>query len=129
VFKRRPSLFVRSNKMANKKGGSGIVEGLWAGTAFFAATKAKTFPAFITSFLMYAVVLIVFIAVGMWVLKTLGLQVREKMTDIGAIQCQAGEVETNDCYGERGCAKGGPPGSPEYKGCYKLNTPSGGPAA
>jgi hypothetical protein len=122
VFKRR-SLFVRSNKMPNgKKGGSGIVEGLWTGTAVFAAFKAKTFPAFITSFLLYAVVLIVFIAVGMWVLKTLGLQVREKMTDIGAIQCQAGETETSDCYGERGCLK--PSGN-----CYKLNSPSGGPAA
>ncbi len=99
-----------------------MIEGLWAGTAFFAASKAKTFPAFITSFLVYAVVLIVVIAAGMWVLKTLGLQMREQMTDIGAIQCQAGEVETPDCYGERGCTK--PSGN-----CYKLNSPSGGPAA
>jgi hypothetical protein len=105
-----------------KKGGSGIVEGLWAGTAFFAASKAKTFTGFITSFLVYAVILIVVIAVGMWVLKTLGLQMREKMTDIGAIQCQAGETETPDCYGEKGCMK--PSGN-----CYKLNSPSGGPAA
>jgi hypothetical protein len=121
LFKRR-SLFVRSNKMAKVKGGSGVVEGLWAGTAFFAATKAKTFAGFITSFLVYAVILIVVIAVAMWVLKAVGLQVREKMTDIGAIQCQAGETETPDCYGEKGCMK--PSGN-----CYKLNSPSGGPAA
>jgi hypothetical protein len=108
--------------MAPKKGGSGIVEGLWAGTAFFAATKAKTFAGFVTSFLVYAVVLMIVIAVGVWVMQTLGIQMREKMTDIGAIQCQAGETETSDCYGERGCMK--PSGN-----CYKLNTPSGGPAA
>ena len=106
----------------SKKGGSGVVEGLWAGTAFFAASKAKTFAGFITSFLVYAVILMVLIALGMMVLKSLGIQMREKMTDVGAIQCQAGETETPDCYGERGCMK--PSGN-----CYKLLTPSGGPAA
>jgi hypothetical protein len=108
--------------MAPKKGGSGIVEGLWAGTAVFAALKTKTFAGFVTSFVVYAVVLMVILAVVMWVMKTVGLQVREKMTDVGAIQCQAGETETPDCYGERGCVK--PSGN-----CYKLLTPSGGPAA
>jgi hypothetical protein len=108
--------------MAPKKGGSGIVEGLWAGTAFFAASNAKTFAGFVTSFLVYAVVLMIVIAVAVWVLKAVGIQVREKMTDIGAIQCQAGETETPDCYGERGCVK--PSGN-----CYKLNTPSEAPTA
>ena len=122
MFKRR-SLFVRSNKMANgKKGGSGVVEGLWAGTAIFAATKAKTFAGFVTSFVLYAVVLMVVLYLAMVVMKALGIQMREKMTDVGAIQCQPGETETPDCYGERGCTK--PSGS-----CYKLLTPSGGPAA
>ena len=108
--------------MAGKKGGAiGVVEGLWAGTAIFAATKAKTYAGFITSFLVYAVVLMVFIAVAVWVLKSLGIQWREKMTDIGAIQCQAGETETADCYGERGCTK--PSGN-----CYKLNSPAPGTA-
>jgi len=108
--------------MAPKKGGSGIVEGLWAGTAFFAATNAKTFAGFITSFVVYAIVLMIVIAVAAWVLKSLGIQWREKMTDVGAIKCQPGETETADCYGERGCVK--PSGN-----CYKLLTPSGGPAA
>jgi hypothetical protein len=104
--------------MAKTKGGAiGVIEGLWAGTAFFAATKAKTFAGFILSFVVYAVVLMIVIAAGVWVLKTLGIQVRERMTDIGAIQCQAGETETADCYGERGCMK--PSGN-----CYKLNSPS-----
>jgi hypothetical protein len=105
--------------MAPKKGGSGIVEGLWAGTAVFAALKSKTFVGFVTSFLLYAVVLVVIIAAGVWVMKALGVQMREKMTDIGAIQCQAGETETPDCYGERGCTK--PSGN-----CYKLNSPAPG---
>ena len=104
--------------MAKTKGGAiGVVEGLWAGTAIFAATKAKTFAGFVTSFVLYAVVLMVVIAVVVWVLKALGIQIREKMTDVGAIQCQVGETETPDCYGERGCVK--PSGN-----CYKLLTPS-----
>lgn len=105
--------------MAKKGGSIGVVEGLWAGTAFFAATKAKTYTGFIVSFLFYAVILLVVLAVGMWLLKTLGLQMRERMTDIGAIQCQAGETETPDCYGERGCTRAS-------GNCYKLNSPSGG---
>lgn len=109
-------------KSSSKGGAIGVVEGLWAGTAIFAATKAKTFAGFVTSFLVYAVVLMVVVAVGLMILKALGIQMREKMTDVGAIQCQAGETETPDCYGERGCTK--PSGS-----CYKLLTPSGGPAA
>lgn len=103
--------------MAPKRGGSGIVEGLWAGTAVFAATKARTFSGFLQSFVVYAVILMVLIAVAAWVAKAVGLQLREKMTDIGAIQCQPGEMETPDCYGERGCTK--PSGN-----CYKLNSPS-----
>jgi hypothetical protein len=108
--------------MPPKKGGSGIVEGLWAGTAVFAATKARTFSGFLQSFVIYAIVLMVLIAVAAWVAKAVGLELREKMTDIGAIQCQAGETETADCYGEKGCMK--PSGN-----CYKLNSPSGGPPA
>jgi len=108
--------------MAPKKGGSGIVEGLWAGTAVFAATKARTCSGFLQSFVIYAIVLMVLIAVAAWVAKAVGLELREKMTDIGAIQCQAGETETPDCYGEKGCMK--PSGN-----CYKLNSPSGGPPA
>ena len=105
-----------------KKGGAGIVEGLWAGTAFFAATKARSFADFVTSFLVYAVVLIVIIAAGAWVLKTLGLQWREKFS-VSQIQCQQGETPTDNCYGEKGCTK--PSGA-----CYKLlSTQTGEPSA
>jgi hypothetical protein len=107
--------------MTAKKGG-GVLEGLWVGTGLFAASKARNFTGFLTSYAMYAVVVLVVLAVVAWIAKAVGLQWREKMTDIGAIQCQAGETETSDCYGERGCMM--PTGN-----CYKLNTPSGGPAA
>ena len=107
---------------AQKKGGSGIVEGLWAGTAFFAAIKARTFTGFIASFLMYAIVLIVFLAVAAWLLNTLGFQWKEKFT-VAEIQCQAGETPTDNCYGEKGCTK--PSGN-----CYKLlSTQDGAPSA
>lgn len=102
--------------MAKTKGGAGIVEGLWAGTAVFAATKARNFQGFITSFLMYSVVLIVLIAVAGWVLNALGIQWREKFS-VAEIQCQAGETPTDNCYGEKGCLK--PSGA-----CYKLLTPA-----
>lgn len=107
--------------MAPKKGGS-LIEGLWVGTGLFAASKARTFTDFLTKYAMYAVIVLVVLALLGWVAKAVGLQLREKMTDIGAIQCQAGETETSDCYGERGCLK--PSGN-----CYKLNTPSGAPSA
>ncbi len=104
-----------------KKGGS-LLNGLWVGTGVFAASKARNFTGFLTSYAMYAVIVLVVLAVVGWVAQAVGLQWREKMTDIGAIQCQAGETETSDCYGERGCLK--PSGN-----CYKLNTPSGAPSA
>jgi hypothetical protein len=102
--------------MAPKKGGS-LMEGLWIGTGVFAASKSRTFADFLSKYALYAVVLLVVLAVLAWLAKAVGLQWREKMTDIGAIQCQPGETETPDCYGERGCTK--PSGN-----CYKLNSPS-----
>jgi hypothetical protein len=107
--------------MSTKKGGS-LLNGLWVGTGVYAASKARNFTGFLTTYALYAVIVLVVLAVATWVAKAVGLQLREKMTDIGAIQCQPGESETSDCYGERGCTK--PSGN-----CYKLNSPSGGPAA
>jgi hypothetical protein len=89
--------------MPNKKGGAGIIEGLWTGTAVFAALKSRTFGNFLSSFLVYAVILILFIAAGTWVLKTLGIQMREKMTDIGALPCPPGQSEGTNEAGERVC--------------------------
>lgn len=89
--------------MANKKGGAGIVESLWTGTAVFAALKSRTFMSFLSSFLVYALVLVVFIAVLSWVLNMFGIQLREKMTDIGALPCPPGQSESTNEAGERVC--------------------------
>jgi len=83
--------------------------------------EARTFPGFLKSFLMYAVVLIVLIAAAGWVLNALGIQWREKFS-VSEIQCQAGESPTDNCYGEKGCTK--PSGA-----CYKLLTTQTGPAS
>lgn len=105
-----------------KKGGAvGIVEALWAGTAVFAATKAKSYSGFITSVVIYGVILMVVLAAAAWVAKTLGIQMKEKFS-VDEIQCQQGETPTADCYGEKGCLK--PSGA-----CYKLlSTQTGGGA-
>ena len=107
----------------SKKGGAlGIVEALWAGTAVFAATKAKSYSGFITSVVIYGIVLMVVLAVASWLMKTIGLRGLEKFS-VDEIQCQAGETPTSDCYGEQGCTK--PSGA-----CYKLlTTQNGAPSA
>ena len=61
----------------------------------FAATKSRTFSSFITSFILYAIVLMIFLAILSWVLKTIGLRPLEKFS-VNEIQCQAGETPTND---------------------------------
>ena len=104
-----------------KKGGSGIVEALWAGTAVFAAVKARSYSSFITSVVIYGVVLMVVLAAAAWVMKTLGIRALERFS-VAEIQCQAGETPTSDCYGEQGCLK--PSGA-----CYKLLSTSAGPAS
>lgn len=108
--------------MAPKKGGAGITEALWAGTAVFAAVKAKSYTGLITSIVIYGVILMVVLAGAAWLMKLVGLQARERFS-VAEIQCQAGESPTSDCYGEQGCVK--PSGN-----CYKLlSTQDGMPAA
>lgn len=69
-----------------KKGG-GIVEGLFTGTAFFAASNANTFAGFVASFLLYSIVLILgFMAVA-WVLKTV---TGREMFSVAEIKCPPG---------------------------------------
>jgi hypothetical protein len=80
-----------------KKGGAGIVEALWAGTAVFAATKAKSYTGFITSVVIYGIVLILVLAAANWVMKSLGIQMKEGMTNgvQGAFgQCPNGGTPT-----------------------------------
>jgi hypothetical protein len=102
--------------------GGGLTEALWAGTAVFAATKAKTYSGFLVSVAIYSVILMVILALGAWLLRTLGIHVQERFS-VAQIRCQAGETPTNDCYGEEGCTK--PSGA-----CYKLlSTQTGAPAS
>ena len=100
-----------------KKGGAGIVEALWAGTAVFAAVKAKNYTSLITSIVVYGVILMVVLAAASWVMKTVGLQVREKMTDIGALPCPPGQSEGVSDAGERVCRSA--------NATYVYPTPSG----
>ena len=78
----------------------------------FAAVKAKSYSGLVTSIVIYGAILMVVLAAAAWVLKTVGLQAREKFT-VDEIKCQAGETPTTDCYGEQGCVM--PSGN-----CYKL---------
>ena len=55
------------------KGGS-ITGALWSGTAVYAATNAKSYKGFLTSFATYAVVLIVILLVINFVLQALGVR-------------------------------------------------------
>ena len=104
-----------------KKGGAvGIVEALWAGTAVFAATKAKSYTGFITSVVIYGVVLMVVLAAATWLMKTIGIQAMEKFS-VSEIKCQQGETPTSDCGGEQGCVM--PSGN-----CYKLLSKQNGGA-
>ncbi len=69
----------------------------------FAATKSKSFSGFITSFVIYAVVLMIVIAVATWLLKTIGLQPRETFA---SIQCPPGQMSVQK-NGENTCVTGG----------------------
>jgi hypothetical protein len=76
--------------MPAKKGG-GLVEALWTGTAFYAASHADSFTGFLKSFAMYALVLIVGALVLAWVLGAVGLMPRERFT-IADIPCPQGST-------------------------------------
>lgn len=72
--------------MAGKKGG-GLIEGLWTGTAFFAASNARTFAGFVGNFLVYSLVLVVGAMLVAWVLR---LVTGREMFSVGQIQCPPG---------------------------------------
>lgn len=72
--------------MAGKKGG-GLIEGLWTGTAFFAASNARTFAGFVGNFLVYSLVLVVGAILVAWVLRAV---TGREMFSVGQIQCPPG---------------------------------------
>ena len=81
--------------MAIKKGG-GIVEGLWTGTALFAASNSKTFAGFVASFLLYAVVLVLGFMLVAWLLKAV---TGKEMFSVGEIKCPPGSSHVEKCPG------------------------------
>jgi hypothetical protein len=81
--------------MAPKKGGS-IVEALWTGTAFFAASQSNTFASFLSKFFVYALVLIVGMMVLGWILRQV---MGREMFSVAQIQCPAGSTSVEKCPG------------------------------
>lgn len=86
------------------------MEGLWTGTAFFAASNARTFAGFVGNFLVYSLVLILGFMVVAWILKAV---TGKEMFSVSEIQCPPGS------------SPGTCPGT-QTKGCV---TPSGNCAA
>lgn len=70
-----------------KKNGGGLMEGLWTGTAFFAASNSRTFVGFVGNFLLYSLVLIVGFMLVAWVLR---LVTGREMFSVAQIQCPPG---------------------------------------
>ena len=92
------------------KRGGGLIEGLWTGTAFFAASNARTFADFVGKFLVYSLVLIVGAMVVAWLIRTV---TGREFFSVAEIPCPAGS-RPGTCPGTN------------TKGCV---TPSGNCAA
>lgn len=82
--------------MAGSKKGGSIVEALWTGTAFFAASRSNTFLSFLSKFFLYAIVLIVGMMVVGFVLRQV---MGREMFSVSQIQCPAGSSPTEKCPG------------------------------
>jgi hypothetical protein len=82
--------------MAGSKKGGGIVEALWTGTAFFAASNSNTFASFLSKFFVYALVLVVGMMVVGWVLRQV---MGREMFSVAQIQCPAGSTSVEKCPG------------------------------
>jgi preprotein translocase subunit SecG len=82
--------------MPSKKGG-GFMEGLWAGTAFFAAKNSTTFAGFVGKFMVYALVLVVVFMILGLVLQTITGK-KEKFS-VSDIKCPQGSTPTEKCPG------------------------------
>jgi isoleucyl-tRNA synthetase len=87
--------------MAKQKGGN-LYGALWTGTAFFAASKAKTYVDFLKSFAMYSVVVIAIMVAGWFIASALGLVKREGFVDGAFGQCTNGGVVVEE-NGQKVC--------------------------
>lgn len=73
------------------------MEGLWAGTAVFAASNSATFAGFLGKYMVYALVLVViFMILGM-LMQTFGGP-KEKFS-VSEIKCPKGSTPTEKCPG------------------------------
>jgi preprotein translocase subunit SecG len=82
--------------MPSKKGG-GFMEGLWAGTAVFAASNSATFAGFLGKFMVYSLVLVViFMILGMLMQTFSG---RKEKFSVSDIKCPQGSTPTEKCPG------------------------------
>ena len=81
--------------MSVKQKGGNIFGALWTGTAFFAASKAKTYTEFLKSFAMYSVVVIAVMVAGAFLARMLGLS-REGFVQGAFGQCPNGGVKVQE---------------------------------
>lgn len=72
------------------------MEGLWTGTAFFAASNAKTFAGFVGTFFVYSLVLVVGFMVVAWILR---IVTGREMFSVAEIQCPPGSTAVEKCPG------------------------------
>lgn len=73
------------------------MEGLWAGTAVFAASNSTTFAGFLGKFMVYALVLVViFMILGMLMQTFSG---RKEKFSVSDIKCPQGSTPTERCPG------------------------------
>lgn len=86
--------------MAKQKGGN-LYGALWTGTAFFAASKARTYTDFLKSFAMYSLVVIAIMVAGWFLMSALGFG-REGFVQGAFGQCTNGGVVVEE-NGQKVC--------------------------
>ena len=73
------------------------MEGLWAGTAVFAASNSATFAGFLGKYMVYALILVViFMILGMLMQTFSG---RKEKFSVSDIKCPQGSTPTEKCPG------------------------------
>ena len=82
-----------------KQKGGNIYGALWTGTAFFAASKARTYTDFLKSFAMYSVVVIAIMLAGWVIMRAIG---REGFVQGAFGQCTNGGVVVEE-NGQKVC--------------------------
>jgi hypothetical protein len=86
--------------MAHQKGGN-LFGALWTGTAFFAASKARSYTGFLKSFAMYSVVVIALMVAAAYIAQMLGWK-REGFVDGAFGKCTNGGVVVEE-NGQKVC--------------------------